>query len=919
MRFFAPEVVQTSAMDCGPAALKSILEGFGIPVSYGRLREACQTDVDGTSIDTIEDLANQLGLMAEQIMIPADHILLDEAQSLPAIVVVRLPNGLTHFLVVWSRMGEIIQVMDPATGRRWPAWKKFSNELYIHTFPVNTADWREWAGSDGMIAPLRKRMEKIEIPEETSERLVRSAVDDPGWQSIAALDASVRMVAALVISRGISAGRQAGLILERFYEANRKAGEIQGGDHPPDRERGSSASALSVPLSYWSVTPDAESGFSQNSILQPQQLVLRGAVMIRILGLRQKDAQDKQPGDAVEAGRKVLSPDLEAALKEPVQHPEREVWKALRQDGLLTPAILSLGLLLATITVMIQALMFQGLLRISSSLGLVSQRFWAYAVLMAFVLFPLLLELPISSTILRLGRRLEARLRIAFLEKISRLGDRYFRSRLTSDMTYRAYDLRQLRSLPNIGISLVRLFFQLVLTAAGIIWLDPASAVLAIIGTAVFVAFSLVTRPVLDESDLRFRTHTGALSRLYLDAMLGLVPAKTHAAERAIRREHEILLFEWIRAARQYFNLSSVLGAVSVLLYSAFSILIILNNIDRGVQPNQVILLFYWTLSLPTIGQSVAEAVQQYPILRNRLLRLLEPLGAPNEEDAWSEPSGPNDRMDGESVPTAISIQGVDLQAGGHLILENISLDVHPGEHIAIIGPSGAGKSSLVGLLLGWHRPAKGKVLVDGQVLDGRRLKDLRRSTAWLDPAVQVWNRTLYENLRYGNEQDGANPIGRAIQGAELFDVLDRLQNGLQTQLGEGGGLISGGEGQRVRLGRALLRRAVRLVIMDEPFRGLDREKRRALMQKARKHWQNATLLCITHDVSETLSFERVVVVENGKIIEEGKPESLAGLTNSRYRSLLQAEETVRTNMWASAEWRRLRIEDGRLEEQTGK
>src|SRR6476646_9526461 len=85
--FLAPEVVQTSAMDCGPASLKCLLEGFAIPVSYGRLREACQTDVDGTSIDTMEDAAVQLGLDAEQIMVPADHVLLGEADVLPAIVV----------------------------------------------------------------------------------------------------------------------------------------------------------------------------------------------------------------------------------------------------------------------------------------------------------------------------------------------------------------------------------------------------------------------------------------------------------------------------------------------------------------------------------------------------------------------------------------------------------------------------------------------------------------------------------------------------------------------------------------------------------------------------------------------------------------------------------------------------------------
>src|SRR5438128_12676325 len=100
-RYFVPEVVQTSAMDCGPATLKCPLDGFGIPVHYGRLREACQTDVDGTSIDVLEEVACQLGLSAEQVMLSVNHLLLAEAQALPAIVVIRLPNGFTHFVLVW--------------------------------------------------------------------------------------------------------------------------------------------------------------------------------------------------------------------------------------------------------------------------------------------------------------------------------------------------------------------------------------------------------------------------------------------------------------------------------------------------------------------------------------------------------------------------------------------------------------------------------------------------------------------------------------------------------------------------------------------------------------------------------------------------------------------------------------------------
>src|SRR5258708_32792503 len=116
-RLFVPEVVQTSAMDCGPASLKCLLEGFGTPISYGRLREACQTDVDGTSIDTIEQTAVQLGLDAEQIMLPVEHILMSEAAALPAIVVGRRPGRESTFVVAWRCHGRLLQVMDPASWR----------------------------------------------------------------------------------------------------------------------------------------------------------------------------------------------------------------------------------------------------------------------------------------------------------------------------------------------------------------------------------------------------------------------------------------------------------------------------------------------------------------------------------------------------------------------------------------------------------------------------------------------------------------------------------------------------------------------------------------------------------------------------------------------------------------------------------
>src|SRR5262249_11850696 len=141
-------------------------------------------------------------------------------------------------------------------------------------------------------------------------------------------------------------------------------------------------------------------------------------------------------------------------------------------------------------------------------------------------------------------------------------------------------------------------------------------------------------------------------------------------------------------------------------------------------------------------------------------------------------------------------------------------------------------------------------------------IERLRRATAWVDPAVQIWNQSLLENLRYGNDSTHTWSIDQALKGADMLDILEALPEGLQTSLGEGGGLVSGGQGQRVRLARAMLRSQVRLAILDEPFRGLDRERRAALLRAARRLWANVTLLCVSHDVVQTKDFDRVLVIE---------------------------------------------------------
>ena len=265
-----------------------------------------------------------------------------------------------------------------------------------------------------------------------------------------------------------------------------------------------------------------------------------------------------------------------------------------------------------------------------------------------------------------------------------------------------------------------------------------------------------------------------------------------------------------------------------------------------------------------------------------------------------------------------LRIDDLHASVAGHEILRDASLKIAPGSHVAIVGSSGAGKSTLVGLLLGWHHPSIGTIKVDDRPLDGALLERLRAATAWVDPAVQLWNRSLIENLLYGSDPDATAHVRDLAAAAELHGVLERLPDGMMTLLGEGGALVSGGEGQRVRLGRSLARKTARLVILDEPFRGLDRRSRALLLERARDWWRTATLLCVTHDIGETLAFARVLVVEGGQVVEDGAPATLLADESSRYRALYDAEEAVRRALWSDETWRSLWLENGRLADRLG-
>ncbi|MEI7607519.1 MAG: ATP-binding cassette domain-containing protein [Rhodospirillaceae bacterium] len=855
-RRLVPEVIQTSAMDCGPAALKALLAGFDVAASYDGLRDACQTDVDGSSIDRLERLACDHGLAAEQIMLPAEHVLLPGLEVLPAIVVVRTASGFPHFVVAWSVTGPMVQVMDPARGRVWLPRRRLLSDLYRHRHSIAAADWCDWACSDGFCGALELRLAALKLAPPRCRDLVEQARGHGDWRGPGALDAALRFVEGLTEARTIRRGGEAGDLIAALLT----------------REL---AAPGAIPPSFWTIhrDPNDEAG-----------LIFEAAVVVTAGGLT---------GAAAE-------PPPSPARRAPAESPERHLWAMLRPErAILAPLLAALALLGLGTTGEIL------LLRRVLDRDMIADLAGNLGILASFLILMVLLAVATKGACQLLGRRLEVRLRQSLAEKLKTLGDDYFRTRLISDLNQRAYDLFILSKLPDLAGTATELVFGLVFVAVCLAWIVPSGPLAVTTMLAVTIAALVVHHVLGQEHQMRQRTLAGALSRFTLDGLLGLVPLRSHAAERAMRTEQDRMVAEWGRSGtRMVRNRTWILTAQQVGT-TLVTIFLVRDTLASPGDTSLIIVVLYLATAIPRLAEALLLMMQQYQLIRITVLRLLEPLTAPAEGESWYA-----DAANPDPAPsTGIAIDGVTVVSGGRTILDGVTCHLGPGEHVAVVGPSGAGKSTLVGLLLGWRGPSAGTVRVDGRLLRGETLAALRRGTAWVDPQVSLWNLSVRGNLAYGLDRDDG--VDDAVAMAGLAEVLERFPSP-DTPLGENGRLVSGGEGQRVRMGRALARPAPRLVILDEPFRGLDAAARRRLAVHARERWRAATLLHVTHDIADTLDFGRVLVVENGRIVEDGAPAALAA-GPSRYRALLDTERQARALLFEHPSWRRLHLTEGRL------
>ena len=201
--------------------------------------------------------------------------------------------------------------------------------------------------------------------------------------------------------------------------------------------------------------------------------------------------------------------------------------------------------------------------------------------------------------------------------------------------------------------------------------------------------------------------------------------------------------------------------------------------------------------------------------------------------------------------------------------LEDFSLSVSPGETVALVGPSGAGKSTVFQLLLRFHDPQSGRVLIDG--VDVRQLDPakLREKIALVPQDPVIFGTTARENLRYGRLEASDADIEAAARSAEAHEFLSILPQGYDSELGERGARLSGGQQQRLAIARALLKDAP-ILLLDEATSALDAQSERAVQQALERLMQGRTTLVIAHRLATVLKADRIIVMDHGRVIAQG-------------------------------------------------
>ncbi|RZB13915.1 NHLP bacteriocin export ABC transporter permease/ATPase subunit [Streptomyces sp. F001] len=488
-----------------------------------------------------------------------------------------------------------------------------------------------------------------------------------------------------------------------------------------------------------------------------------------------------------------------------------------------------------------------------------------------------------NMTILRLEGRIEATLQPAVWDRLLRLPTKFFTGRSTGELASAAMGISAIRRLlAGVGPTVAQSVTVGAMNLGLLLWFSVPMA-LAAIGMLVVIAAVFLGLGLWQVRwQRRLTVLTNKLNNQAFQTLRGLPKLRVAAAE---NYAYAAWASEFARSRElqqrlgRIKNLTTVLGAIYLPLCSLLMFMLLAGP-ARGAMSAADFLAFNTsvTMLLTSVTQITGAFVSLVAALP--LYEQIKPVlqATPEVRTASTRP-GP---LTGAVEARRLSFRYSD---DGPLVLDDVSFEVRPGEFVAVVGPSGCGKSTLLRLLIGFDKPVSGSVLYDGQDLAALDQSAVRRQCGVVLQHAQPFTGSILDVI-CGTEPYTPEEAMAAAEMAGLAEDIKRMPMGLHTIVA-GNGAISGGQRQRLMIAQALIRRP-RILFFDEATSALDNETQRKVIESTKA--LNATRIVIAHRLSTVLDADRVIVMEDGKVAQQGPPAQLLADTGGRLHELVRRQ-----------------------------
>jgi subfamily B ATP-binding cassette protein MsbA len=485
-----------------------------------------------------------------------------------------------------------------------------------------------------------------------------------------------------------------------------------------------------------------------------------------------------------------------------------------------------------------------------------------------------------------LGMEIAMDMRGEFNDRLQRLPLSFFNWSSTGGLIARALSDVAVASsvITNTLFSLIGDSVTLLALVVGLFWMDWRFALIA------FVVFPLAVLPVIGVARRVRKMYRSAqkkladISVLMQEATQGCRVVKAFGMEEYECARFRTQLARQLRMLRRVLRVGSftnplieVLGAfavVATLWYGADLVLAGARSPGTFAGFIGAMLIVYKPFKRIA---GTNNSIQQGLVSAERVFKVI---------DHPAEPYEVPGALELNAGPHSLAMRNVNFRyaPGSELVLRNINLNIGAGEAVALVGMSGGGKSTLADLVPRFYDPEEGVVMIDGVDIRSFSLRSLRSQIAVVSQSTFLFNDTIRANIAYGGPGKSLDQVIDAAKQANAHDFVTRLPGGYDTMVGELGVRLSGGERQRIAIARALLKNAP-ILILDEPNSNLDSEAERVVQDAIERLMENRTTLVIAHRLSTIRRSDRIYVIVNGEILEQGTHDKLIALDGA-YRRL---------------------------------